>query len=133
MIRSVLTAALMLLIALQTGAQTDIAGKWQTAGVPNGPWLIELQTSGSKVTGTIREGGAEGMPIPIYFGSIEGNAVTFRANSPDGDRIITFSGKITRAEIGFARLVEVRPGGVRGDAGIFGGNAVLNFSARRMN
>jgi hypothetical protein len=73
------------------------------------------------------------MPIPIYFGSIEGNAVTFRANSPDGDRIITFSGKITRAEIGFARLVEVRPGGVRGDTGIFGGNAVLNFSARRMN
>ena len=133
MIRSVLTAALMLLIALQTGAQTDIAGKWQTAGVPNGPWLIELQTSGSKVTGTIREGGTDGMPIPIYFGSIEGNAVTFRANSPDGDRIITFSGKITRVEIGFVRLVEIRPGGVRGDAGIFGGNAVLNFSARRMN
>ena len=133
MIQRMFAATALLLVAIQAGAQTDISGRWQTTGVPNGPWIIELQVSGNKVTGNVRQGGAAGQPVPIYFGSIEGNQVTFKVNSLDGDRIITFSGKVMRAEIGFARLVEVRPGGVRGDTGILGGNAVLNFSARRMN
>jgi hypothetical protein len=123
----------ILLIALQAGAQTDISGKYQTTGVPNGPWIFELQANGNKLTGSIRQGGAAGEAFPIYFGSIEGNSIVFKVNSPDGDRIITFNGKITRAEIGFNRQVEVRPGGVRGDTGVLGGNAVLNFSAKRMN
>jgi hypothetical protein len=122
----------LLLILLQTGAPSDISGRWQTTGVPNGPWIIELQASGSKITGNVRQGGASGEPVPIYFGSLDGNQVTFKVNSPDGDRIITFSGKITRAEIGFARLVELRPGGVRGDAGLLGGNAVSYFAARKI-
>ena len=100
-------------------------------GVPSGPWVIELQVNGTTVTGNVRQGGATGEPVPIYFGSIEGNTVKFKANSPDGDRIITFTGKITTAEIGFARAVEVRPGGTRGDTGIFGGNAVNFFVSRR--
>jgi hypothetical protein len=127
MISKILTVTAVLFMA-----QADIAGRWQTTGVPNGPWILELQVSGNKVTGSVREG-ADGMAVPIYFGSIEGNALTFKVTSPDGDRIITFNGKITRAEIGFGRQVEVRPGGVRGNTGIFGGNAVSNFSARRMN
>jgi len=126
-------ATAMLLMALQAGAQTGISGRYQATGVPNAPWIMELQAIGNKVTGNVRQGGVGGEPVPIYFGSVEGNTVTFKVNSPDGDRIITFSGKVTRAEIGFARLVEIRPGGVRGDTGILGGNAVLNFSARRMN
>ena len=93
--------------------------------------LIDLQVNGSKVTGSVRQGGADGEPVPIYFGTIEGNTVSFKANSPDGDRIVTFTGKITRIEIGFSRQVEVRPGGTRGDTGILGGNAVSYFSARR--
>jgi len=126
-IRNILAATAVLILV-----QADISGRWQTTGVPNGPWIIELQVNGNKVSGNVRQG-AEGMPVPIYFGSVEGNAITFKVTSPDGDRIITFNGKITRAEIGFGRQVAVRPGGARGDTGIFGGNAVLNFSARRMN
>jgi hypothetical protein len=128
-----LAASLLLLVAVPLGAQTGISGRWQATGVPNGPWIMEFQISGNKVTGNVRQGGPSGEPQPIYFGSIEGNAVTFKVNSPDGDRIITFNGKITRNEIGFSRLVELRPGGLRGDTGILGGNAILNFSARRMN
>jgi hypothetical protein len=128
MIRSIVVATAMLLMP----QAAEISGRWQTTNVPNGPWILELQVSGNKVAGNVREG-ANGTPVPIYFGSIEGNAVTFKVTSPDGDRIITFNGKITRTEIGFGRQVEVRPGGTRGDTGIFGGNAVLNFSARRVN
>jgi hypothetical protein len=124
-------ATTLLLIALHAFGQTNIAGRWQTMGVPNGPWVIDFQVNGAQVTGTVRQGGPTGEPVPIYFGSIEGNSVRFKANSPDGDRIITFTGKITSAEIGFARAVEVRPGGTRGDTGIFGGNAVSYFAARR--
>jgi hypothetical protein len=130
MIRRILITAAFLLFAVAGFAQSDIAGTWQAMGVPNGPWIIELQVSGAKVTGSVREGAA-GQPVPIYFGSIEGNTVVFKANSPDGDRIITFKGKITSREIGFARAVETRPGGVRGDTGVFGANAVLYFAARR--
>jgi len=130
MIRRSFLLGVLLLISLEAAGQTDLTGRWQTTGVPNGPWIIDLQVNGNKVTGSVREG-ANGMPVPIYFGSIEGNALTFKVTSPDGDRIITFNGKITRAEIGFGRQVEMRPGGVRGDTGIFGGNAVSNFSARR--
>jgi hypothetical protein len=126
-IPKMLAAVAMLLLV-----QADISGRWQTTTVANGPWIIELQVNGNKVAGSIRQG-ADGTPVPIYFGSVEGNAITFKVTSPDGDRIITFNGKITRTEIGFGRQVEVRPGGARGDTGIFGGNAVLNFSARRMN
>lgn len=130
MIKRIFLAAALLLIALEAGAQTDISGRWQTTGVPNGPWIIDLQVNGNKVTGSVRET-ANGVPVPIYFGSIEGNALTFKVTSPDGDRIITFNGKITPAEIGFGRQVELRPGGDRGNTGIFGGNAVSNFSARK--
>ena len=129
-IRRILITAAFLFIAVDGFSQSDIAGTWQAANVANGPWIIELQVNGAKVTGSVRQGTA-GEPVPIYFGSIEGNTVRFKANSPDGDRIITFTGKITRAEIGFARAVEVRPGGVRGDTGVFGGNAVVSFLARR--
>ena len=131
MIRRTLVIAALLFSSLNALGQGNIAGRWQTMGVPNGPWMIELQINGSTVTGNVRQGGATGDPVPIYFGSIEGNTVKFKANSPDGDRIITFTGKITTAEIGFARAVEIRPGGTRGDTGIFGANAVSFFASRR--
>jgi hypothetical protein len=126
-----LFAPLILVAALQAAAQTSIAGKWQAAAAPGTTWVFDLAVEGNKVTGTVSQTGGKEESAPIYFGSIEGNAVTFKVTSPDGDRIITFVGKITSAEIGFARLVEVRPGGSRGDNGVFGGNALLNISVRR--
>jgi hypothetical protein len=122
---------LMLLLVLQAGAQTSIAGKWQAAAAPGTTWVFDLQVEGNKVTGTVSQTGDKTESGVIYFGSIEGNTVSFKVNSPDGDRIVTFVGKITPVDIGFQRLVEVRPGGSRGDTGVFGGNALLNISVRR--
>jgi hypothetical protein len=122
---------LILALVLQAGAQTNIAGKWQATTTPGTTWVFDLQVEGNKVTGTVSQTGDKTESAPIYFGSIEGNTVSFKVTSPDGDRIITFVGKITPVDIGFERLVEVRPGGSRGDTSVFGGNALLNISARR--
>jgi hypothetical protein len=111
--------------------QADIAGKWQATTTPGTTWVFDLAVDGNKVTGTVSQTGEKTESAPIYFGSIEGNTLTFKVNSPDGDRIITFIGKITSADIGLARLVEVRPGGSRGDTGVFGGNGLSNISVRR--
>ena len=122
---------MLLMLTSQAGAQTSIAGKWQFTASPGTLWIFDLQVEGNKVTGTVSQTGDKAQSAPIYFGSLEGNTVRFKVTSPDGDRIITFVGKITSVEIGFARLVEVRPGGARGDTSVFGGNALLNLSARR--
>ena len=122
---------LILVLALQADAQTGIAGKWEATTTPGTTWVFDLQVEGNKVTGTVSQTGEKVESAPIYFGSLDGNTVTFKVTSPDGDRIITFVGKVTPADIGFQRLVEVRPGGSRGDTGVFGGNALLNISARR--
>jgi hypothetical protein len=118
---------------MQVSAQTDISGKWQYANGsgPGTTWAFDFQVSGNKVTGTVSQTGAKQESAPIFFGSIEGNSISFKVTSPDGDRIITFIGKITLSDIGFQRLVEVRPGGSRGDTSIFGDKALLNFSATR--
>jgi hypothetical protein len=126
-----LVPLMLVLAALQAGAQTSIAGKWQAAAAPGTTWVFDLVVEGNKVSGTVSQTGGKEESAPIYFGSIDGNTVTFKVTSPDGDRIITFVGKITSADIGFARLVEVRPGGSRGDNGVFGANALLNISVRR--
>src|SRR6185295_17545445 len=103
---------LPLMLALQVSAQTapDISGTWQATDAPGTTWVFELKVDGNKVTGTVSQTGAKTESAPIYFGSIEGNTLTFKANSSDGDRIITFIGKITSANIGLQKLVEVRPG-----------------------
>jgi hypothetical protein len=121
----------MLVLAAQAGAQTNIGGKWQVAASATMTWVFDLQVEGNKVTGMVSQTGGKAESAPIYFGSLEGNTVSFKVTSPDGDRVITFVGKITPVDIGFARLVEVRPGGSLGDTGVFGGNALLNISVRR--
>ena len=98
---------------------------------PGMTWVVELQVDGNKVTGTVSQTGDKAESAPIYFGSLEGNQLTFKVNSADGDRIITFAGKVTSAEIGVTRLVEVRPGGSRGDTGILGANGLSSFVMRR--
>src|SRR4051812_1020276 len=122
MIRRLLAVPFLLALAMQASAQTDISGKWQYANGsgPGTAWTFDFQVSGNKVTGTVGQTGAKEESAPIYFGSIEGNSLSFKVTSPDGDRIVTLIGKITPSDIGFQRLVEVRPGGSRGDTSVFG-------------
>jgi hypothetical protein len=129
-----MTQLLLLLLLAQAPAApapTGPAGRWQAMAGPGMTWVVELQIDGNKVTGTVSQTGDKAESAPIYFGSLEGNQLTFKVNSPDGDRIITFAGKVTSASIGFTRLVEVRPGGSRGDTGILGANGLSSLIMNR--
>jgi hypothetical protein len=111
---------------------TPATGMWQASDVTSGPWSIELTQNGTTLTGSVRQAGAQGGPVTISDGSVAGNTLTFKAVSPDGARTITFTGTLKSDEIEFKRSVEVRNNSV-GGAGIFGGRAVAEFTAKRVN
>jgi len=52
-----LFVALIFALALQAGAQTNIAGKWQATTTPGTTWVFDLQVEGNKVTGTVSQTG----------------------------------------------------------------------------
>jgi hypothetical protein len=57
--------------------------------------------------------------------------ITFKVISPDGDRTITFAGRLDGDEIVFSREVAVRRGGSRGANDLFGVNGPKDFVARK--
>jgi len=64
-------------------------------------------------------------------GTITDGVITFKVKSPDGQHIITFTGKNNGDEIVFSRAVEVvSSGGPTGT--IFGVNAPKTFTAKRV-
>jgi len=94
-------------------AATGPVGRWQTTQVANGPWVFNLTPNGSALTGTIQQSG--------------------RDSNPDGERIITFRGRINGREISFVRQIDVLAGGTRGGNDLYGGSAPLQFVAVRAN
>jgi hypothetical protein len=129
------SAALAALFCGYLAAQTpanSAAGLWQVTNVSAGPWSIELMQNETKLTGTVRQAGAEGGPVTISEGAVTGNTLTFKAVSPDGARTITFTGTLKGDEIAFKRSVEVRNNNI-GPTGVFGGRAISEFTAKRVN
>jgi len=57
------------------------------------------------VTGSV--GTATTQDIPIYDGHIDGNVITFKWKSPDGDRTMMVTGRINGDEISLTREVQV--------------------------
>jgi imidazolonepropionase-like amidohydrolase len=106
---------------------TVFAGTWET-DVP-GQASLDLTADGTKLTGTVK-GSAQ--TSQIFDGRIDGNTMTFKVKSPDGDRTITFTGTVTGNEIAFTRDVEVVAGGRPGGLGLFGAGGAPRFSARRV-
>jgi Domain of unknown function (DUF3471)/WD40-like Beta Propeller Repeat len=113
-----------------THAQSTLTGTWQTEVPSGGLWTVELRLDGDNLTGTVGMG--VGDPVEIYEGKIEGNTVVFKCTSPDGDRTITFTGKVNGGEIAFTRDVQVHAGGNPLGNGIFGGSTVRQFTAKRV-
>jgi TonB family protein len=106
------------------------------------PWTLVLHADGTKLTGTVtqaptnRSGGritTLTAPVAIYDGTIDGNAISFKCKSPDGNRIITFAGQMNRDEITFSRDAQVRPGGDPGEDGIYGAAGASHFTAKRIS
>lgn len=104
---------------------TGPSGRWE---IDETPWAIVLELNGSTLTGKV----IAGQENEIYDGKVDGNVVTFRAKSFDGDRVITFVGRIDGDAIRFTRQVEIREGGVQGGNALMGGvNGPTEFVARR--
>jgi hypothetical protein len=57
--------------------------------------------------------------------------MTFKVASPDGDRTITFTGRLAGDSIVVTRDATVRPGGAPGGAALFGLNAAHSFTLTR--
>lgn len=114
-------------------AQTiDVSGVWFASDVPYGPWIVRLKQDQTKLSGTVRQSGG---PLPqavnIYEGAIDGSAISFKADSPDKARAITFTGKIDGAEIVLHRATRIITDESQGGNGLFGTKAAPQFTIRR--
>jgi hypothetical protein len=122
--------ALLLAVAPPARAQDRISGTWTTynfAGVPN---LIDLRVEGTRVNGSINRSSEV---LPIFDGTVNGDAVTFKVNYADGNRLNTYTGQLRGDQMLFTRTVRVRPGGNATGAGIFGGGGPMEFVATRQD
>jgi hypothetical protein len=111
----------------------DATGAWLATDVPYAPWTVQLKQDGTKLTGTMEQNGALRGPVDIYEGTINGSAIFFKANSPDGARAITFTGTISGNEITLNRATQIITGASQGGTGLFGTNAAPQFTIRRGN
>jgi len=125
------TATVVLRIQPLDNVTTPFTGRW-SLDFPGlrGSATIDARTDGRTLIGTIAAGPNV---VEIYEGRIDGNVVTFKAKSPDGDRSVTLTGILDGDEIDFTRSIEVRPGGAPGGFGVFGVSAVRELTAKRVN
>lgn len=73
------------------------------------------------------------LPVEIYDARIDGNAVTFKCKSLDGDRVIWFTGVINGDEIEFTWEKYIQDGGVppaAADASALFGASIVHASER---
>ena len=118
---SLMTASL-----LADGA--DLTGKWTTWKNGDPPVVLQLQSSGSALTGTVRIGSLSA--LEILDGKVVGNQLTFKAMIPDGDDRypMMFSGRRSGRRIDFKCNVEVN---VPGENVEFGPACLARIAVRR--
>jgi len=113
-------------------------GQWETvsAGTP-GRILLELKLDGNKLSGTMaapRAGQPDqsGNPVKIA-GKVDGDILAFNLTSPDGNRTITFVGRVRGDEMNLNRDVEGSAGNGGGPgAGIYGFNGPATLTVHRV-
>jgi hypothetical protein len=114
------------LITAAANTRSPFAGKWEAALGGGLNWTVEIEVDGAAARG--RVGGL----APMKDGRIEGSTLSFKVNSTDGTRTITFTGKLQGEHLSFTRTVEVLPGGDPGVPGLLGGSRLRAFTARRI-
>jgi hypothetical protein len=82
------------------------------------------------LTGTVNISGSAVQTIAD--GKVDGDAVSFRVQFPDGGRTVTFTGKVDGDEIVFSREVVVPPGANPGGNGILGDGGPATFTVYRV-
>jgi hypothetical protein len=113
-------------------AATGPSGRWQTTGLPSTPWTFEFTVSGTSLTGTAQQTTAPTGAVSIAGGKVNGTTISFKVLSPDAERTISFTGRVTGNEISFVREITPLPGGGKGGTDLFGAGPPLQFVATRV-
>jgi pimeloyl-ACP methyl ester carboxylesterase len=111
---------------------TPFAGAWD-APFPNAPrpFNFSLTIANRTVTGNVTAG--EGaLNLPVLEGSADQGTLVFKVNSPDGGRLITFTGRVEGDMISFQRDVLVPPGAQPGGNALWGTTGPRTFTAVRV-
>ena len=107
----------MLCGSVLLSAELSISGTW--AAVKKSPVAVrmELNASGTNLTGTVRV--ADEQPLAILDGHVDGNRVTFKAMIKEGDDQypLMFSGTRSGNRISFKCEVETNPPGAKTEIG----------------
>jgi hypothetical protein len=122
-----LIATSMMPVTPLAAAVSDITGKW-TSGKSPVPVELTLESSGTRLIGTVRLG--SGPAVDIRDGRIDGKRVVFIAIVPDGDGEypMRFSGRRSGSRIDFKCDVDVN---VPGEKLEFGPACLARISVRR--
>jgi len=116
-------------LAAPSCVNSRAAGTWRVDGRP---WTIALEVEGATLTGTVDQD-RDGVDAAVIFdGKTDGETITFKAKSAQGDRTITFIGVVRGDEIAFTRAVQVHEGGSSIGSGVFGAMGPPQFTARRI-
>src|SRR5262245_39017302 len=85
-------------------------GQWESLQWNLDTWVIDLKASEGMLTGSVsvipgagRTNPSAAKPVEIFDGKATPTGMEFKAKSPDGMRLIQFSGTRTRAGVQFTR------------------------------
>jgi hypothetical protein len=103
-----------------------ISGTWEAGRQSRGPWILNLQTNGTALSGRLWQDGGKTGPVEIFDGRVAGSALTFKYRIPPGnsaaavERTITLKGVLQKNQIAFTSEVNPpnpspRAGGPRTD------------------
>ena len=73
-------------------------------------WTLVLKNDGRQLSGAV-SGCSSSPNVEIFDGRIDGDTITFKCRSADGDRTLTFTGSVDRDEIIFTWELQVREAG----------------------
>jgi alcohol dehydrogenase (cytochrome c) len=132
--KRVFVSSILFTACALTYAQTEPTGTWHTESVCQlgCNWTVVLRADGSRLNGAARD--CLSRDIEISDGRSEGSSITFKCKSLDGDRTISFTGRIEGDTIAFEWELQVREGGEGPDPsnGMFGASAPHRFTAKRV-
>lgn len=117
-----------------TVAQPGLVGRWRAESTPPGTtWTAVLRVDGPRVIGAVSSCASGRGAFEIFEGRIDGDTITFKCRSGDGQRTIMFTGKVDRDEIVFAWEKQVQDGGNPAATDrMFGASTPTRFTATRV-
>ena len=116
-----------------TQAQTGASGTWRVDGLGQPfPWEVVLRADGPRLSGAVNSCYSNPKTNEIFNGKIDENTITFQCLSDDGDRMISFTGKLDSDEIVFSWALKTEGSRDPRVDGMFGSSAPPRFTAKRV-